>query len=253
MADRGKIAYDQIRSSNRRGTGTNFQMATGSFTAGNVLVSDSNGNAVDGGSGGGGGGGGWATLYSLTAPVLSDFALVNAGSSTLTQSGSGLYLKGVPGTGIQFRIAKKAIPSAPYTVTIGFQPLALNTANGDALDFGMILRESSSGKLVAFGDQSVQNGNTTRYVTKLATPNGPTYTNYTAIAQNLSFLSHIHWMQIHDNGTNRICKYSVNGIDFEQFHSVGRTDYITPDEIGFYITCGSSTAGCAMWIIHWAQ
>ncbi len=46
---RGNIDYDQIRVSARSGDGPKLLTFTGSFTAGNVIVFDANGNAVDSG------------------------------------------------------------------------------------------------------------------------------------------------------------------------------------------------------------
>lgn len=51
ISQRGNIDYDQIRSAARRGTtGTLFQMGAGSWSAGHMLVYDSAGNAIDGGT-----------------------------------------------------------------------------------------------------------------------------------------------------------------------------------------------------------
>jgi len=53
-AQRGNIAYNQIRSSARQGTGNKFQMfGGGTPTAGHLAVYDANGNVVDGGASGG--------------------------------------------------------------------------------------------------------------------------------------------------------------------------------------------------------
>jgi len=52
---RGNLAYDQVRSTARQGTGALFQMfGGGTVTSGHALVYDANGNAVDGGSAPGG-------------------------------------------------------------------------------------------------------------------------------------------------------------------------------------------------------
>lgn len=37
-----------------------------------------------------------------------------------------------------------------------------------------------------------------------------------------------NWMRMADDGTNRICSFSKDGNNFFQFHSVGRTDFLTP-------------------------
>lgn len=43
------------------------------------------------------------------------------------------------------------------------------------------------------------------------------------------------WLRVADDGTtNRTCAYSLNGSDFVTFHTVGRTDFLTPT--GYAIT-----------------
>ncbi len=46
---RGNIDYDQIRTAARSGDGSKFLMLKGSFTPGNVIVFDADGNAIDSG------------------------------------------------------------------------------------------------------------------------------------------------------------------------------------------------------------
>jgi hypothetical protein len=41
------------------------------------------------------------------------------------------------------------------------------------------------------------------------------------------------WLRLEDDGTNRKAHYSIDGQVFRLLHSVGRTDYLTADEIGF--------------------
>lgn len=47
------------------------------------------------------------------------------------------------------------------------------------------------------------------------------------------------WLQITDNGTNRIMRHSRTGRDWTEIHSVGRTDYFTPTQVFF----GATEAG----------
>jgi len=56
MAQRGNISFDAIQTAARQGTGTQFQMAgAGAKVAGNALIYDANGNAIDSGAPPGGG------------------------------------------------------------------------------------------------------------------------------------------------------------------------------------------------------
>jgi hypothetical protein len=56
-----------------------------------------------------------------------------------------------------------------------------------------------------------------------------------------------------DNSTNRICSYSVDGQNWFVFHTVGRTDFLTADEVGFYIDVENATFGTGITLIHWAE
>jgi concanavalin A-like lectin/glucanase superfamily protein len=47
---RGNIDYDQVRQAARQGTGSKFQMMTGSVTTGHMAIYDASGNVVDGGA-----------------------------------------------------------------------------------------------------------------------------------------------------------------------------------------------------------
>jgi hypothetical protein len=40
------------------------------------------------------------------------------------------------------------------------------------------------------------------------------------------------YVQISDDTTNRITRFSQDGVSWEQAHSVGNTDFLTPDQYG---------------------
>jgi hypothetical protein len=88
----GNIDSDQIKPSDKQGTGSLIQMAAGSFTPGDVLVYDANGNAIDGGPPGGGGGGtgtGTVTSVGLTMPaefIVSGSPVTGAGVLAVTKA-----------------------------------------------------------------------------------------------------------------------------------------------------------------------
>ena len=94
----------------------------------------------------------WANfgpITQLTAPVDGDYAWINQGSSTVTDSGGGIYLYTPAASGNSLRIRKKSAPSTPYTITAGFMPnIIMGTAAGGG--FGLCFRQSSDGKLATF-------------------------------------------------------------------------------------------------------
>lgn len=121
----------------------------------------------------------------------------------------------------------KAAPGTPYTITV---PMQWNGSNKEYTIAG-----------IGWSDG-------TGYVWMYAITNdpgggGPTgqmkigvgkYTNTTTFSadylQEFSnvMASDILWFRIKDDGTNRICYFSKDGVNFFQFHSIGRTDFLTP-------------------------
>jgi hypothetical protein len=43
------------------------------------------------------------------------------------------------------------------------------------------------------------------------------------------------FLRITDDGTNRISSFSTDGVSFTQLHSVGRTNFLTADQVGIFV------------------
>lgn len=56
-----------------------------------------------------------------------------------------------------------------------------------------------------------------------------------------------------DDGTNRICSLSNNGRNWWVFHSVGRTDFLTADHVGFYVSDNGSSRATGLTLLSWRQ
>ena len=197
----------------------------------------------------------WGPVFPLVKPVDSDFAWVNQGSATLTATNGCLFIK-APSTGnsstASINLLKKSAPATPYSVTAIVLPLvhATNFAR-----LGVLWRQSSDGKIVTFEIQ--HNGTATpRWQLRIVK-----WTNPTTFSADYSAtwpLTTIPWplfLRITDNGTNRVCSLSSDGRNFIDVHSVGRTDFLTADEVGFFVNnqtgAGSSDIGATL--ISWAQ
>jgi hypothetical protein len=57
------------------------------------------------------------------------------------------------------------------------------------------------------------------------------------------------FLQIGDDGTNRLVKFSADGQNFETFHSIGRTDFLTADEWGFYVSAPDTTYAIGLTVL----
>lgn len=183
-----------------------------------------------------------------TPPVSGDFAWVNQGGASIDTSLGGVRMTVPIGAGANWRYRKKTIPSAPYTVTVylwGMMP------GYDHQVSGLVLRDSGSGKIVNFGQYMNSSGSWIA-LSKWDSPS----------SYNSDYDSHHRvgsiprWLRIRDDNTNRFFEYSFDGIFWIQRNTgtIGRTDFITPDEIGWGGDHEfNSGSGHLIWLLSWAE
>lgn len=188
-------------------------------------------------------------LFSFTAPVNGDFAWINQSHATLASTSTSVSLTDTGHSNADsLHIRKKSAPSTPYTITAFF--LQTQPAK-NYHQMGLVWRQSSDGKLVscAYGF----NGSIVVTADKWSSATAFS-ANYTAVVW---YGTAGIWLQIKDDGTNRKCLISNDGTNFTQIHSVGRTDYMTGDEVGFYINdndqSGTTTYNSYMVLLSWLQ
>lgn len=185
----------------------------------------------------------WGPISPLTAPVDGDFAWINQGSATVSAAKGAIYLSTPADAGAtnNLRIRKKAAPATPYTITAAILPMMQDV---DFHSAGLCFRQSSDGKLavIALDKTAIGINKYTDHATFSAN-----YVNVTITHRGLTFF------RIADNGTNRICSISNDGVNFFQAHSVSRTDFLTADEVGFFIQSGNTTWGLGMTLLSWKQ
>lgn len=184
---------------------------------------------------------GFGPLHYLGAEPVDPGTWVNQSSATLETGSGALTLigpaTGTASTNIIARVGALGTTGA-YTVTAflrGFMAVRLEH------QMGMCLRDSATGKMVVFGlyaDNGVASGVAGRLYWEIAK-----YTNATAgtgppYFESVSAVPWTNgmWLRITDDNTNRKCSVSVDGQHWTQMHSVGRADFITPDQYGFYIS-----------------
>jgi hypothetical protein len=171
----------------------------------------------------------------VTPPASADFSTwVNQGSATATWDEEGLFLSTPGAAGANQRGVFGTIPSAPYTITFGIIPIFINTPLTVTAVCGPALRESSSGKLIVFHTGISNNVPYSALIQKHTNPT--TFSaNYTVFRGVEIAMGSPVWIKLNDNSTNRIWSLSMDGKNFIQVHSVGRTDFMTPDQYGFAI------------------
>lgn len=186
----------------------------------------------------------WGPLFPLTAPINGDFAWVNQGGASVSTTSGGVTLIAPANSGNNMRIRKKAVPTAPYSVTIGFIP-HLQTSQ----DMGLVLRASGSGNLIRWVANN--NGGLSWIVQRFNSPSSFNSTIAT-LSTPISPLS-LAWLRITDNNTNRIFSVSYDGQTWLDALSESRTAFITPDEIGFFVEEAGNSVQSAMTLLHWKE
>ncbi len=185
---------------------------------------------------------GWMDRF--VAPDDSLFSWINQGTCSI-QATHGMIHVTAPPSNPNARVRKMTAPATPYTVTACF---LINAVMADYSGAGLCFRQSSDGKLVslyAWDDTSGVGGGVA--VQKYAA--GPVWSaNYTVL--QLTKAQPI-WLQISDDGTNRISRYSKDGITFRVLHSVTRTDWLTANEIGFLVSNANATYTHGTTLLSW--
>jgi hypothetical protein len=183
---------------------------------------------------------------SWTRPVSTDFSWVNQGGASVAYVNDGLVLVAPPTSGNSLRIQKITLPSAPYTITARLRLMKINSAGGG----GMCWRQSSDGKLIRVTFES--NAITIDKFTNETTYSGAGYVSNLGLDANAP----MRWIRLKDDNTNRTVSLSADGVNWIVIHSVGRTDYLTADQAGFFADCGTSgtvnTLNCAAILSSWA-
>jgi hypothetical protein len=175
----------------------------------------------------------------VTQPILANFTWANQGTSTSDITKGGIYITAPAVAGDNIRFLSIATPSTPYTITAGM----LVSATSNNPYFGIGWSDGTKYAVLIVGGLAIS-------VTK--------YTNVTTFSAQYTAsaganLTNLLWLRITDDGTNRIAYISTNGQFWIQFHSVARTDFLTPTRVGFLCSSQSATWPSGTWLLHWAQ
>jgi hypothetical protein len=132
----GRLRWSALRPGDRQGDGEKGQAATGGFTAGNVLIYDANGNAIDGGTGAGGG------SVTHTGTLTSGQLIIGNGTADITVGN----LSGDGTTSGSTALTLATVNSGPGT-TGDASHVAQITTNGK----GLVTSQSSVAIAIASG------------------------------------------------------------------------------------------------------
>lgn len=185
----------------------------------------------------------WGPLYPLTPPVAAQFAWANQGTATLTDDGALNLSTGAAASGYNIRMQVKSAPATPYTITAAC--IVGMTGGVDAFG-GICWRDSVGGGIV--GLYTTYNG---LNLSKWSNPTTPV-ASYASFDARATFRGLV-WLRLTDDGTNRVASYSGDGVNWLQMYSVARTDFITPNQVGFLVSCGSASSQVALRLMSWKE
>lgn len=185
----------------------------------------------------------WGPIFPLTDPALAaPTTWVNQGTATVSSSLGPIVLTNDGGVSIALRA--KTAPATPYTITIICN--ATTTAAFGQVQFGF--RESSSGKLTGIG--VMPSGNLEIQKWNSPTSFNANYTTFGA-AYPSSYAKGLMFLQIADDGTTRYYRVSGdNGLTWRTAHSVGRTDFLTADQVYFGADNESGGSPYTVMVLH---
>jgi len=155
---------------------------------------------------------------------------VNHNASTVRTDGANSILLDTYGGSRTLNMVCRSLPASPYHIRIHYYMLDGNRAGDNPNDTGIMLRNSSDGKLITHYHYLYN----TFAIGKWASPSSEASTYLTAV--NLA-TSNLNSVDIVDNGTNRIFRWWDGQSTYRQYQGTaetsGRTDYTTPDQICF--------------------
>lgn len=167
-----------------------------------------------------------------TTPPSSSWTTTTLGSATIAADRDGRLNTCPSAAGDNWRNEYRTLsPTSNYTFTV-YLETALYSSNLSKA--ALILRNSGSGNFISFG-HSYDTGSFGGYGIQTIKYSNPTtgiaIYNSQSVAQLPFGLP--KWLRVRDDGTNRFFEFSDNGLNWMLHYSVGRTDYITPDQIGW--------------------
>ncbi len=187
----------------------------------------------------------WGPLFPMTVPVDANYAWINQGGASVVTSQGGIYLSAPASATVNIRLRKKTAPATPYVITAC---MLLNLTGVSNQSCGLGFRQSSDGKLVLFGiDLSATAISLAVYKFTSATAFSATYVSRGVWGCGTLFI------RIADNGSNRICSTSTDGQNFKVIHTVGRTDFMTADEVGFWANDQSNIIDAGVTLLSWKE
>lgn len=168
----------------------------------------------------------------LTAPpVVSTWTTENLGASTFVDDTDSIVLTTDAVANIPAMVGiYRAAPATPYTITA---MIITAMFHKPYLAYGISFRQSSDGKMHSLIALAADLGLS---VLEIQSVKFPTATSASILYQATKYPGLLQWFRITDDGTNRILSISSDGLNWLVQHTIGRTDYLTANQVGFYVS-----------------
>ncbi len=194
----------------------------------------------------------WGPMFPLTEPVDGDFSWVNQGGASVATTFGGIYLAAPASVTTDYRMRVQSAPSTPYVITAVLLTTFIRRRGSPASanSCGLVFRQSSDGKLaniIFYLDTAL---NQCVDVAKYTDEN--TFSAF-YVGNNVVLTQGLMHLRIADNGTSRITSMSCDGQNFIALHTVGRTDFMTADQVGFFVNVNDASIGAGVTLIHWKE
>lgn len=168
--------------------------------------------------------------------VLSNLTWVNQGTATATQDNLGIGIRGPTSTANLRCLVRALNPTTGYVFTV---PVWYLGFGGVVSCGGILLRDSSGTKLTTIA--LLENGTTEIQKWNSPTSFSALYTSVAASTQSWKNYGKPIYLQIEDDGTTRFYRIGADGFMYYTIFSVSRTDFLTPDQYGYFTNVEGST------------
>jgi len=180
----------------------------------------------------------WQALFrgqavTLPAPV-SGFTFVNQSGATADDSKGSITVVATSTSGLNNAIMLvKSAPGTPYTATALMSAQAFTGSAFFDQIFGIVFRESGTGKLTTVQFESNHDRNSGIWEMGAIFWNSPTAP--AAVVSTDFIVAPMNWIWVRagDDGTNRFGEFSIDGITYVRFYQESRTNNMTADQVGF--------------------
>jgi len=190
----------------------------------------------------------WYTVVS--PPSLSNWTQVNAGAASFADVTGGVAIDTVAeAQNMRILIRSK---SAPYDIVAAFVGLLIGGTSNPA--FGLVIRDSVSGKLERFALYDNAGASLNTQVGTFSAPNvgvANPYLSTTALGV-ITLCSPPVWMRIHNDGTHRTFHVSRDGARWVQLFSENSGTYLTENQVGFFADSGGSGFPAGVTLFSWS-